>query len=298
MAQAKEIQIQSKVCLSNEATDLLCGKSLTRSDFDVLIENDADVYRPDGTLLFKYRRNVIPLKEVEVAYPIFAKIRSDVKNRHTAALGLSMRPTLRDGTRSKTVMIKAVAFPHLKDVSSAIIGYFDRYARFPYCRETAWNIQNRGPFQKLRPTIQRIADSFAELVPERFNAQMAMVKRTKPDWVISGSPFTTITVNKNFRTLVHQDAGDLKEGFGVMAAMRRGPFRGGYTVFPKYRVAVDLQTGGVVFADVHEWHGNTLFESLPGVADRVALIFYYREKMKNCGTAEEEFKRARGVIKR
>ena len=106
-----------------------------------------------------------------------------------------------------------------------------------------------------------------------------------------------MTVNRNFQTAVHQDQGDLKQGFGVMSCLRRGRFDGCYFVFPKYRVALDMRTGCVLCGDVHEWHGNTPMRGNHGMFERVSLVFYYREKMKRCGSAEEELEHAK-LVKR
>jgi hypothetical protein len=176
--------------------------------------------------------------------------------------------------------------------ASGVVGYVDRSPRFPYCRLTAFNINHPDKFRAAMPLIRRVGEVFAESCPERYAAQMDVVQNTVDDYVISGTPFTTITVNMNFQTAVHQDAGDLKAGFGVMSALRAGRFDGCYTCFPQYRIAADMQTGDVLLADVHEWHGNTPLKP-KGAYERLSLVFYYREKMKECGTPTEELERAK-----
>jgi hypothetical protein len=129
-------------------------------------------------------------------------------------------------------------------------------------------------------------------MPERHRAQMEYYSRTSGDFRIPGTSFTTVSVNKNFRTAIHRDVGDLKQGFGVMTAFRRGNYRKGYTVFPKFRTAVDMQTSDLCLADVHEWHGNDEIVGLPGTYVRVSLVCYYQEKLAQCRSAEEERLRA------
>jgi Spy/CpxP family protein refolding chaperone len=85
----------------------------------------------------------------------------------------------------------------------------------------------------------------------------------------------------------------LKQGFGVMSCMRRGRFEGCYFVFPKYRIALDMGTGCVLCADVHEWHGNSPIKGNKGMFERVSLVLYYREQLKRCGTAAQELERSK-----
>jgi len=179
-----------------------------------------------------------------------------------------------------------------KVVNSGIVGYMDGNPRFPYCRLTAFNINHMDKFQKCMPLIVHVDREFRTLMPDRHAAQMAYHSRTNKDFRIPSTSFTTLTVNRNFRTALHTDKGDLKEGFGVMCAIRRGNFRGGYLCFPKYRVAVDMQTTDVLCADVHHLHGNSEIKGIPGTWTRISLVFYYRENLSSCGSAEQERKKA------
>lgn len=175
---------------------------------------------------------------------------------------------------------------------SGVVGYLDKNQRFPYCRLTAFNINHPEKFQSALPLIHAVDHVFKARLPDRYAAQTDVVQNTVDDYVITGTAFTTITVNLNFQTAVHKDAGDLKAGFGVMSALRAGKFDGCYTCFPQYRVAADMQTGDVLLADVHEWHGNTPLKP-KGPHERLSLVFYYRENMKNCGTPTEELEHAK-----
>lgn len=53
---------------------------------------------------------------------------------------------------------------------------------------------------------------FARECPVRYEAQMAYGRATSPEWVITGTAFTTMTANRNFRTAAHKDAGDRRPG--------------------------------------------------------------------------------------
>lgn len=302
----KLIKLNSE--LPDSEVDKFGGKFLPEGSFDTLISDDCDVLKPDGEVLLKYRRSAIPNDLCKVAFPVFREAATETNNRGMAAgqtdvfTGIGNRkvgkmsstrvvPMKRDGTISKTNYA-------LNTVKSGIIGYTDRSPRFPYCRLTAFNLSNQEKFSTVMPFIQFVDGVFKENMPERYKAQMGYVQKTSDDFYIHGTSFTTVTVNKNFRTAVHKDEGDLKEGFGVMSCLRAGEYKGGYLCFPKYRVAVDMRTGDVLMADVHSWHGNTEINGRIGQFERISLVFYYREGMKSCGSVEDERKRASEVTEK
>ena len=196
----------------------------------------------------------------------------------------------KDGTVSKT----DIAPP----VQSIILGNFDRNPRFPYCRQTAFNAKHPLLFREgILPFVQRVADTFRDAVPKRYESQTKHAEATHPAWVIPGTPFTTVTVNRNWRTMLHQDAGDLPapDGISTIAVVRRGSYTGCWLTFPQYGVGVDMKDGDVLIFDSHEWHANTPMEKESEDALRVSIVSYYRTKMKECGSPEEELERAKNL---
>jgi len=129
-------------------------------------------------------------------------------------------------------------------------------------------------------------------VPDRHAAQQAQVDATHPDWVVPGTPFTTITVNNTYPTGVHTDKGDLDAGFSNLTVVRRGSYSGGIFLFPAYRVGVDMADGDLLLMDAHEYHGNTPLELASDDAERISVVAYYRTRMVECGNAEQEADRA------
>ena len=272
------------------------GTALTLRDVDTILREDADVYKPDGSILLHFRKAVIPDEVCQRAYSVLRTVKGDPSNRAIAALGFSRRSSRKDGSLSKQTRIRMARYPQLRNVGSAVIGNIDRTsstAWFPYCRQTAFNLEHPGLFAECMDYIQLTDKHFKAIAPERHAAQAAVVARTHPEWVIHGTAFTTITVNRNFRTRGHRDVGDLKEGFGVMSALPAGLYTGGYNAFPEFRVAVDMRQGDVLLGDVHEWHGNTTIHGVNGEYERVSCVFYYRERMLKCGTPAEELERAK-----
>lgn len=285
--------IRIKRAMPAAAQDKLAGAFADDSMYDVLITESANILKSDGTPLIMFRKNTLPAALCKTAYDNLIKAAAPSRNRGMAGgrpePGSTSEHRLRsDGTLSKTNNAKIT-------VNSGIVGSFDRGPRFPYCRQTAYTIQHQDKFRKAIPFIEQVDQVFRYTHPARYQAQMEMIKKTHSDWRIGKTCFTTITVNKNFRTAIHKDQGDYAGGFGVMSVLEAGKYTGGYLVFPAYRVAVDMRTTDVILADVHEWHGNTAIVGPPGRHVRMSLVFYYRADMLSCSSIKEEFERVKRI---
>jgi hypothetical protein len=261
------------------------GKYVGGSTYDLLIgDEDWDVLRPDGTLLFALRYQAV---SEAVCGPAWAPLlRAAVKSHNRgAAAGGRYYPGKQDGTTSGTSQSETVL--------SGVLGYFDRQPRNPGCRTTKYTARDVEGWAAVQPFLRAVNQVFRQGCPERYEAQAAEVRATNPWWVIPGTAFSTVTVNRNFRTAVHKDDGDLRAGFGVMAVLSAGSYAGGHLVFPRYRVAVDVRDRDVLLSDVHEFHGNTPIVGAEGAFDRLSVVCYVREHIADCGTSAEEYERGR-----
>ena len=264
--------IHLKTELPDVQVDGLEKTFLDSSSFDgEPVAENAAVYKPNGEVLFKLIRNVIPLSTCNRAWNALRSVSSDASHRIIASGG---------------------AMPGNNGVSETV-GYLDRSGRhgLHYCRLTSWSMKNAQRFVEAIPFFRAVDRVFEKHMPERHKAQMAKVRATDPAFIIHGTAFTTVTANKNFQTAVHKDAGDLKEGFGVITCLRAGEFTGGELVFPKYRVAAKFDTQDVLLCDVHEWHGNLPIVGIEGMFERLSCVLYYRTGMTECLSPEGELKR-------
>ena len=285
--------------LSAEETSRLAGDMLTEDSFDRLVEQDCDAVYADGEALFHFRKTEVPQDYMKAAYPNIRGAATVSDQRGVAGGRVDANKTeprpwgTDDSDSSDFRFLSSVGYNVANRTMSGTIGYGDRYVRKPYCRTTAYTLQNPERFLRAIPFIQSVSDTFRKTAPVRYAAQHAMIQQTHPDFTIHNTVFTTVTVNRNWQTAVHTDKGDYAEGMGVMAAMWRGKGDGCYLVFPAYRLAVSMRTGDVLMANVHEWHGNTPFKGTPGRYERLSCVFYYRNKMIQCGSAAEELERAK-----
>lgn len=285
--------------MDDEECDKLKGERLDESHYDILIEDPVRALKPDGSLLCQIVRGGVG--DTSTRQILSDKIKGLPDNRGTSSgkgtlIGKTStkKNALMAGYNSGTTRVDKSAFTD-GSVASGIIGYFDRYARFPYARETSFLIKHRKEWQALQPFIASVDAVFKEHAPDRYAIQKELAERCSSDWIIGDTAFSTITVNKSYRTACHKDAGDLAEGFGVMAYFQSGKLSGGYLVMPAYRVAVKLQHGDIILFDVHEWHGNTPIKPLSPNAERITCVFYLREKLLRCGDAKYEIQRAKKV---
>jgi hypothetical protein len=193
-------------------------------------------------------------------------------------------------------------------VASNPIGFYEEsknFAKLP-CRLTHFTRVNYDKYQEGLPFIQRIDACFKKLIPEAHHSQLTKAQE-KPHLQIPGTCFSTITINRNFRTALHRDAGDFKGGFGNLTVIDRGKYHGGYTCFPQFGIGVDVRKGDFLAMDVHEWHTNTpiietaedkefnatlepVFNDNPAVGTvgiyeqytRLTFVCYLREKISKC----------------
>ncbi len=248
------------------------GRFLDSSAYDGQpVAENAVVYKPNGDVLFKLVRNALPLDLCNAAWEALGSVSGDAAHRIVASGG---------------------AVPKINGISG-VVGFLNRTGRhgLDYCRLTSWSMANPDRFAQAIPFFQAINRVFQRHMPKRYAAQMAKVRRTDPAFVVHRTAFTTVTVNKNFRTAVHTDSGDLKEGFGVITGLCAGEFSGGELIFPKYRSAVRFGTQDVLLCDVHEHHANGPIVGVEGQFERMSCVLYYRSGMIECGSPAEELKR-------
>ena len=193
-------------------------------------------------------------------------------------------------------------------VASNPIGFYEagkNFADLP-CRLTHFTRTNFEKYNDGLSFIQKIDQLFKRLIPDAHERQSEKAN-LKPHLKIPKTCFSTVTINRNFRTAMHRDAGDFKGGFGNLTVIERGKYHGGYTIFPQYGVAIDLRNNDFVAMDVHQWHCNTplyeteedrkfnetlepAFKDNPEVGTagiyekytRISFVCYLREKIAKC----------------
>lgn len=175
-------------------------------------------------------------------------------------------------------------------VASGVAGWYDRYPRIPYLRATSYTEEHPELFAKAYPFLQSLNRGFKTMMPIRWNAQREAADKIDQSYLVPETPFTTITVNKTFRTAAHYDAGDLTTGLSnLLVLSNTGNYSGGYLIAPAYRAAFNVRPGDLLLINNHEvMHGNTPIVCDSPEDERISVVCYFREGMLNGGVKEYE----------
>jgi len=258
----------------------------------IFLENKNDenikIFKPDNTLLAVIKRGAISSELCDIAINSFL----DTKNIHTNNRGIA--------SGDKNRQNNSVKFEKTNPVHSSIIGYIDSPNHKRPCRLTSYSKKYFEKYKKGISFIQRIDSCFNETIEDAYKKQkeFSEIDQVK-DFIIENTAFSTVTVNYNFRTALHKDTGDYKEGFGNLVVCTKN-IKGGHILFPQYKLAIQLYNGDFLAMDVHEWHCNSeiILENPENTNDsyRLSFVCYLREKMIECKNVNENLKKIIGDL--
>lgn len=318
-AKLKVRELVLKPKMTNDEIKAREGTYFTDKEIDKILDEDVDVYGMDGDekkLLARFRKHVLPNDLVTTGWEAYYQTAAASRNRGAAA-----GPIKADSNywkKRKPVEINKWSARYEQDgklskmrvnnnVFSSVLGYFEQtpFMGLP-CRLTSYTQKYFQQYKHGIPFIQAIDAVFKRLIPDKHAKQLAATKE-KPAYQVADTAFSSITINRNFRTALHMDDGDFREGFGNLSVIERGQYSGGATVFPRYGVGFNVRTGDFLAMDVHEWHCNTeMYESeadkkfnkaLPKIHHdsietgtmggekpftRISFVCYLREKLRGC----------------
>lgn len=202
------------------------------------------------------------------------------------------RKLSKDKQRSEAERIKKMisSTNYAAAVFSGVAGSMGRYPRIDWGRITAYSKNHPETFALSFPFLQKLGKAFSKYLPRRYGFQKSCVEKVDPAFVVPGTPFTTITVNKTFRTAAHLDAGDLDQGFSNLSVLTNGKrYSGGLLVLPEYRAAINVRPGDLLLIANHTAiHGNTPIVLEEEGAERYSVVAYFREDILQLGTKEYE----------
>tara|TARA_R110002020_G_scaffold357467_3_gene569829 strand:- start:2753 stop:3661 length:909 start_codon:yes stop_codon:yes gene_type:complete len=266
------------------------NKFATKADYDSIIDYDCEVYNQLGKPVLIFIKNYIEKEVLLKAYKSMKTAAAPTNNRGSASGGERKNRILKNGKQGKVSQTYIPGTEEKLQVLSGIAGYFDRNAHYDFCRTTAFNKKHIDKFNDAMPLIKKVDKGFRDYVPKRYERQKRMIKATDPNYRIGDTAFTTITINKDYRTAYHYDAGDYAKGFGNLVAYCRD-IEPMYLVLPRYGIGVHLNTNDLLLVDVHELHGNTEFIPNGPMPTRLSFVMYYRNNMYKCLPPKEELLR-------
>jgi len=318
----KKVVVKAK--LSDEEIKEKKGKYFTEKDIDKVYDEDIDVYvekHGKEELLAKFRKNVIPKDIIQVGWDAFYETAVATRTRGAAAGPIDVKSTY--WKKRKPIETKGWSTRYINkgkrtatrvnnNVFSSILGYFESSPIFRKnpCRLTNYTRRFFSNYKRGIPFIKELNACFKALTPDEYKLQLERAKKN-PYYRIDDTAFSSITINRNFRTGLHMDDGDYRGGFGNLSVIERGKYSGGYTMFPQYKIGFDVRTGDYLAMNVHEYHCNTEItetaeqkkynESLPDIHfddastgtlgsnkkyTRISFVCYLREKLIDCKKSE------------
>jgi len=289
-----------------------------------IYDEDVDIYIKDADgkkkLIAKLRKEVIDPEIIKIGWEAFYIAAAASRNRGAAAGPIDVKGKY--WSKRKPVNINGWSANYIQDgnkskmrvnnnVFSSVLGYFDAtpFMKLP-CRLTSYTMRYWKYYKHGLPFIRAIDGCFKALVPDRYALQKKAAEE-KPMLHIKDTAFSSVTINRNFRTALHMDDGDFRDGYGNLSVIERGKYHGGFTLFPQYGIGFNVRTGDFIAMDVHQWHCNTaMYETdedkkynkeLPRIHKedmetgtmgtekpytRISFVCYLREKLRKCNNNE------------
>lgn len=255
--------------------DKLGNTFVKPNQIDLIIDHDADVYNEEGKILLKFRKQKLKKYNIDKFYDNIVPfmLKHPTENRGSTT-----------GSKNKHVRTNP-------SVYSTIVGYFDRWGprqKFTFkrnnlkkqpleVRETMFNEKHPDKFKQMIPLIKEIDFLYKKYIPDRYAKQIRKARQTH--FKIPNTSFTTVTTNLNFKTAIHRDKGDDIEGFGNLAVIEKGEYKGAETCLPQYGVGVNVRSGDILYMDVHQWHGNLPMIPIDKDAKRLSIVCYLRKNL-------------------
>ena len=282
-----------------------------------IINEDVDIFDENGKFILSFRKNI--LTKNKIGFHNYKKFIGMSRGR-----GLAAGPINKDSPYFKKrtlVETKGIRTKYLtpsgnvskmkvnNPVASVPLGYFDKLkgplGKDLPCRLTSYTKTNLDNFKEGLPFIQEISYNYRDIRPDEYTNQFNR-GYLQPDYMIDNTAFSTITLNRNFRTALHKDAGDYG-GIACLSVLEQGKYRGGLFMIPRYGLGINLREGDLLIADVHNWHCNSeifttkeddiynnnmasdfnhLNKELYGEEkySRISFVCYLREKLIECDT--------------
>jgi len=227
------------------------GQTPVLSDFDELIDYDCDIYH-NGTVVCSYRR--LPKEQLAL-----------------------LAACTKQAKCAKSARTNGV------NQMSAVYGALPRVAvREDYCRFSAQTKAQPEVFNGLKKVGHYLWGVYQSTFPEVAKEFTKFVAGIEDDWKKTGTPFTTVNVNKNFAIGYHKDAANFGGVYSNVLISKRNA-DGGYFVMPQFRLALKQSHGALVIIDgVNIPHGVTQIVPKSANWERSSVVFYTLSNLQHC----------------
>ena len=199
----------------------------------------------DGRICFVFVRNVLKQAVQDIAESAIGRIGYHARRSNRAAV-------------------------HGQDGLEALWGFMEANKFRPEAGMTSLTVKYLDRFIEALPFITAVDQEFRNYWPTAYESQRRLAKAAAK-FVIPGTSFSSLTINGNVLTRVHEDDGN---AIGTVSCLTQlGEFSGGHICIPRFGVMFESQAGDLLIADIREEpHGNIG----PVIGERIACIFYLR----------------------
>ena len=230
-------QFTATKALSDKSLNKMIGRYVSPVGYTNK-DSSCDVFKESGDVLFKLRKNALPVAITKASFELLKSAAGATRNRCLAA-----------GPK-EYVLSRPVG------ITEAGI--------------TAWTRNNPLKWDACHDLMKHIDHVYRHLAPKNYWSQRRAVKNQSS--LVHGTAFSTVTVNRKFRTAIHTDSNNYADGLAVMTLLKGTHATGGKLLFPKYKLSVELCEGDVIVYDVSEYHCNSAVSG-----DRLSCVFYLRQ---------------------
>lgn len=240
------------------------NKTPTSADYDHVIDYDCDIY--DG-------------EKVVCSY---RKLDKQTK--------LLLKACTKKAKCTKSNRTRGVA------QNSAVYGALPRVpCREDYCRFSADTRKQPEVFFGLCKVAEKLWNVYETTYPKVAENFRLFADKINPDWKKTGTPFTTVNVNKNFAIGYHVDSANYGDVYSNVLISKKNA-SGGYFVMPQYRLALAQEDGALVIVDGASIpHGVTEIKPLSKEWERSSVVFYTLSNLQHCLDQGGEVSRSKQV---
>lgn len=178
---------------------------------------------------------------------------------------------------------------------SRIFGYRPRMTiRADYCSSTSLALEHPEQHALVCGLGKALSDEYLKEAADTYEAhQKVLQEKTKEDWRIPGTVFTSGIINKNNPLKYHFDTGNFKDVFSVMVVFKSG-VKGGHLALPEYGLGLELKHNSVLMFDGQGiLHGVTPIEYASPLSFRYSIVYYSLRGIWQCLTVDDEIARIR-----
>ena len=240
--------------------------------------DDAEIYDTNNNLMFHYLRRAVPLlsfNELNTCSKLSKLSRTRGLSAGKPNYSLEYYKSYKNGkpapareiveTKGKNYMIMKGSVKEDGGRSMEVNNPVHSSAVGLYAKTNSSNLSNKEGVRRCGASSKQL-DTLTDLVQNTDKAfELAQPEAWMKQFMQASShenlydtSFTTITVNKNFRTAVHKDKGNVEGFLSSMIVASQGSYHGSYLLFPEYKIGVDIRDGDIIIFNPQLKHCNSV----------------------------------------